>query len=121
MIVRFRRERSRAPIYYGDPDKSKGESMADSMGYGRMATEPEKPSSSLLGSILVTLFCCFPLGLVAVVYGILVHTRWGAGDQQGARRAADMAERWMYASVGVAVLLFIAGLLYRFVFRRFAG
>ncbi len=95
--------------------------MADNMGYGSRQNEEVKPGSSLGGSILVTLFCCLPFGIIAVVYGILVHTRWGAGDRLGARRAADMAEKWMYAAVGAWVLLFIAGLLYRFVFLRFAG
>jgi hypothetical protein len=95
--------------------------MADSMGAGIKPAGPLRPADSLFGSILVTLFCCLPFGLVAVVYGVLVHTRWSAGDQDGSKQASELAEKWMYASVGAAVLMFVAGVLYRFVFRRFAG
>lgn len=92
--------------------------MTGAMGTGSAPVEPDKPATYLGGSVLVTIFCCVPFGIVAIVYGILVGTKWRAGDVDGSRHASDMAEKWMNASIGAFVLLFIATLLWR-VFVRF--
>lgn len=81
--------------------------MAGTFGTGHAPLEPECPPSNLLGSILVTLFCCMPFGLIAIVYGILVHRRWNAGDHDGARNASDMSEKWMYGGIGAVILMAI--------------
>jgi hypothetical protein len=91
--------------------------MSAAMGSGTAPREPDRPATYLGGSVLVTLFCCIPFGIVAITYGILVGTRWRAGDVDGARRASEMAEKWMNASIGAFVLLFVATLLWR-VFAR---
>jgi len=68
---------------------------------------PQPPANNLLGSILVTIFCCPPFGLVAIIYGLQVGSKFKKGDEDGAQHAADMSEKWMYAGVGVAILIFI--------------
>jgi hypothetical protein len=50
------------------------------------------------------IFCCLPGGIISLVYGLQVGPRWRRGDVGGARDASAMAERWMYASVAVAVI-----------------
>jgi len=87
--------------------------MTGAMGTGNAPNEPDRPATYLGGSVLVTIFCCVPFGIVAIVYGVLVGTRWRAGDVDGSRNASKMAESWMHASIGAFVLLFIATALYR--------
>lgn len=78
------------------------------------------PPNNLLGSVLVTLFCCMPFGIVAIVYGLQVGPKFKKGDEAGAEKASDMSEKWMYAAVGSFVLIFLATVAYA-VFQRFFG
>lgn len=73
----------------------------------------------MAGSVAVTILCCFPFGLVAIYYGFLVMRRWKAGDVEGAKHASEMGEKWMYAAIGMAVILVLLTLAWRFVARRF--
>ncbi|MFW6108780.1 MAG: CD225/dispanin family protein [bacterium] len=66
----------------------------------------------LVYAILVTLFCCQPFGIVAIVFAALSMTRADAGDVAGARAYADKARTW--CTVGfwlgllwMAVVLFL--------------
>src|SRR5262245_40539141 len=72
----------------------------------------EAPHSSMLAAVLATLFCFFPLGLVAIIYALQVRPRWKRGDESGARHAAEMAEKLSFAAVGVTVILLVCGAIY---------
>lgn len=58
-------------------------------------------------AILVTLFCCLPFGIVAIVYAAQASSRRGVGDVAGALEAARNAKTWVWVSfaVGLAVAL----------------
>ena len=58
----------------------------------------------LAQSILVTLFCCLPFGIVAIVYSAQVNTKIQAGDIQGARQTSRMAAIWGWWSFGLGLL-----------------
>ena len=90
-------------------------------GQGAAARGPDKPPSYLVSSILVTIFCCLPFGVVAIVYALAVQTRWHAGDERGASHASDMAEKWMYAGIGAAILLAIGSAIWWFFLGRQNG
>lgn len=55
-------------------------------------------------AILVTLFCCIPFGIVAIVYAAQVNTKLQLGDYEGAVAASGNAKKWCWIS-------FIAGLI----------
>src|SRR5687768_15945046 len=82
-------------------------------------TGPTKPPSYLLSSIVVTILCCAPFGIIAIVYGLMVQTRWSSGDERGSVHASDMAEKWMYGGIGAACLLAVAGAIWWFAVGRF--
>jgi len=63
----------------------------------------------LVWSILATLCCCLPFGIVAVIYSAQVNTKLGAGDLAGAQTASDNAKMWCWISLGAGV---IVGILY---------
>lgn len=64
-----------------------------------------KPPNYLIQSILVTLCCCLPLGIVAIVYAAQVDSKWNAGDQQGAMTASENAKRWSWIAFGLGLLV----------------
>ena len=58
----------------------------------------------LVQSILVTLFCCLPLGIVSIVFAAQVNSKLEAGDYEGAVAASKNAKNFALAG-------FIAGLV----------
>jgi hypothetical protein len=56
-------------------------------------------------SILVTLFCCLPLGIVAIVKSSQVNGLWAQGLYAEAQAAADSAKKWVTWSVIVGLIV----------------
>jgi len=65
---------------------------------------PHVPSH-LTEAILVTVFCCMPFGIVAIVYAAQVNGRLEAGDVAGAQSASRSASNWCWASFWSIVAL----------------
>lgn len=60
--------------------------------------QPEKQISGtpyIIFSILVTLCCCLPLGIVSIVYASKINSLQNAGDYEGAKAAAKKANIFM--------------------------
>ena len=57
-------------------------------------TGQKPPKSWLVESILVTIFCCLPFGIVGIVNASRVESRYYAGDIEGAMRASQEAGKW---------------------------
>ncbi len=53
------------------------------------------PKNYLLESILVTIFCCLPLGVVGIVFASQVNSKFASGDIDGANQASVDAKKWM--------------------------
>ncbi|MBK8500481.1 MAG: CD225/dispanin family protein [Flavobacteriales bacterium] len=79
---------------------------------------PIRPKNWLVESILVTLLCCLPFGIVGIVNAANVNTRYDAGDFVGAERASAEAGRW--TKIGFWVRLASVVLLLLFYFFLFA-
>ena len=62
------------------------------------------PSTWLIWSVLVTVFCCFIPGIIAIIYSSQVSSRYYAGDVEGAKRASRTAEIWIIVTVFLGVL-----------------
>jgi len=67
------------------------------------------PKNWMVESILVTLLCCLPAGIVGIINASKVESRYMAGDIAGAQTAADDAKRW--ATIG-----FVGGLIVLFLY-----
>lgn len=69
----------------------------------------------LVQSILVTLGCCLPVGIAAIVFAAQANSKQGAGDYAGAMSAANTAKMlcWVSFGLGIAaiVLFFSLGAL----------
>jgi predicted Zn finger-like uncharacterized protein len=60
-------------------------------------------------AIMVTLCCCWPFGIAAIVNAAKVNTALARGDYEGAVEASEAAKKWCWIS---AVLGFIVNILY---------
>ncbi len=58
----------------------------------------------LVQSILVTLCCCLPFGIVSIVYAAQVNTKVKAGDIQGALDASGKAKMWCWIGFGTGLV-----------------
>ncbi len=75
--------------------------------------EQTQPKNYLIESILVTIFCCLPFGIVGVVYASQVNSKFASEDYEGARLASDNAKKWMKwgAISGIIVVVLYAIIL----------
>ena len=58
---------------------------------------------------IVSLFCCWPLAIVAIIFAAQVNGKVAAGDMQGAMDASKKAKLFSYISIGLGLGL---GLIY---------
>jgi len=70
------------------------------------------PDNKLVWSILVTLFCCLPFGIVAIIKSAEVNSKWSAGDVAGANQSAADAGKWIKWSVIAGVLVALLYLVF---------
>jgi hypothetical protein len=69
-----------------------------------MENQLRKPDNNLVWAILSTLFCCLPLGIVAIVYAAKVDGLYREGDYDGACEAAYKAKKFsLYGAACAAV------------------
>lgn len=67
-----------------------------------------RPKNWLVESILVTLFCCLPFGIVGIINASSVNTKYDMGDYAGAVHASEQAGKWtkigLFVGLGAYVL-----------------
>lgn len=73
-----------------------------------------KPKNYLVESILVLLFCCWPLAIPAIINAANVDSRFNAGDYQGAQEASDKARKWMMAAMISGLVVIVIYLIVMF-------
>ncbi len=61
--------------------------------------------SPIVWSILATIFCCLPFGIVSIVYASKVNSLLSVGNFQAAKEAADKAKMWAWISFGLGLLI----------------
>ena len=88
------------PPSYGTP------SGYGAPGPGTPAPGPAIPNY-LVQSILVTLCCCLPLGVVAIVFSAQVNSKLAAGDIAGAQDASNKAKMFAWIGFGLGLVVMI--------------
>lgn len=53
-----------------------------------------QPKNYLVESILITIFCCQPFGIVGIVFSSQVNSKYASGDYEGALQASKEAKKW---------------------------
>ena len=67
------------------------------------------PETFLWQSIVVTILCCWPFGIPAIVYAASVSGKANSGDSAGAKVASDKAKFWCWMAFwfGIGPVLFL--------------
>lgn len=58
----------------------------------------------LAWSIVTTLLCCMPFGIVAIVYSSQVDSKLRNGDYDGAANSSNKAKMWCWIAFGTGIL-----------------
>ena len=58
---------------------------------------------------IVSIFCCWPLGIVAIIFAAQVNGKVAAGDLAGAADASKKAKLFSFIAIGIGV---VVGLIY---------
>lgn len=62
------------------------------------------PPTYLVWAVVMTVLCCLPAGVVAIVFACQVSSKFYAGDMEGALRASERAQIWIIVSFVLGVL-----------------
>jgi hypothetical protein len=73
------------------------------IGHGGPAAGAQVPNY-LVQSILVTLCCCLPFGVVAIIFAAQVNSKLAAGDYAGAVDASQKAKMWSWIAFGLGIV-----------------
>ncbi|MEG1648631.1 MAG: CD225/dispanin family protein [Rikenellaceae bacterium] len=68
--------------------------------------EVDPPKNWILESVMITIFCCFPFGIVALVYALKVLPSWNRGSYAESIKASQIAGQWV--KWGVMIVLVVA-------------
>lgn len=71
------------------------------------------PKTWLTESILVTLFCCLPFGVMSIIHASKVSTFFAMGNYDMAQKASANAAKWIKISFFTGL---IATLIYLFIY-----
>jgi hypothetical protein len=61
----------------------------------------------LVQAILVTVFCCLPFGIAAIVFAAQVNGKIQAGDIAGAMESSRKAKMWSWLAFGIGLVVSI--------------
>ena len=65
----------------------------------------QPPPNYLIPAILVTLFCCLPVGVASIIFATQVNSKYQAGDIAGAEEASRKAKMFAMIGAGVGVVV----------------
>ncbi|MDE6402214.1 MAG: CD225/dispanin family protein [Muribaculaceae bacterium] len=69
------------------------------------------PETYMVWSILATVLCCLPAGVVSVIYSSKVDSLWRNGQYNEARDASNKAKLWCIISAGVGIIVWFIWVL----------
>ena len=76
--------------------------------YQQPVYQPAPAVESHMGeAIFVTLFCCMPLGIVAIIFASQVSSAVNCGDIQGAQRSSKIAHTLAMTSLGIGLVFIL--------------
>jgi len=70
--------------------------------------KPSRPDSYLALSIISTIVCCLPIGIVSIIYATKVNSLYEDGHYNEANRASKNAKTWGLVSIGMGVLIYLS-------------
>lgn len=91
-----------------EPQSFQNDSMNGNELQNDQAQLPVNVHSPMVWSVLSTIFCCIPTGIVSIVYAAKVNTLLAVGNVTAAAKAASSAKMWAWISVVLGIISNIA-------------
>ncbi|HYH57582.1 MAG TPA: CD225/dispanin family protein [Anseongella sp.] len=77
---------------------------------------PVRPKNWLVESILVTIFCCLPFGIVGIIYAAGVNAKYDSGQYAEALESSRQAGKWtkigLFTGIAIGVIYAILALIF---------
>ncbi len=80
-------------------------------GYEYYRKPNQCPSTHLAFAIIVTVLCCIPFGIVAIIYASKVQAHWNANNYSAAKRASNISLIWCIISIIAGIIAAIFSFL----------
>ena len=62
---------------------------------------------------IISIFCCWPLAIAAIIFPTQVNSKVAAGDLAGAEDASKKAKLFSFIAIGIGLLCYVViGLIY---------
>jgi hypothetical protein len=75
------------------------------------ATPGKKPFNWLIPAILSTVFCCWPIGILAIVFAVKANSKQDSGDTTGAAKSRGLAQGFTIATLCLGLLIVPVGMM----------
>lgn len=92
-----------------------GMDFSPNFGEMEMHREPIQIPNYLVQSILVTICCCMPFGIVAIVFAAQVNGLIERGDYAAAQDKSRLANRWCWISFGTGLAIAVLSMLFQMI------
>lgn len=93
-----------APSYVPPPPASSG--------YGAAPVPGAQIPNYLWQSIVVTLCCCLPLGIVGIIFAAQVNSKLAQGDVAGAMDASKKAKMFTLIGFGIGLVIIVLSMIF---------
>ena len=70
-------------------------------------SNPQKPNNYLVWTILSTLFCCLPFGIVSIVNSSKVDSAFNTGNYDEAERLSKEANKWANYGLWIGIAVYV--------------
>lgn len=77
------------------------------VGGGERNSQLPRPNNYLAWSIVVTLLCCWPFGIPAIVNSAKVNGLYDRGEYNQAQEASNKAKKWIKWTVIAAAIFWV--------------
>jgi len=61
---------------------------------------------------IISIFCCWPLAIPAIIFATKVNSQVAAGDMAGAEDSSKKAKMFSYIALGIGILEIVFGIIY---------
>ena len=83
-----------------------------SPGYGAGPVSGAQIPNYLWQSIVVTLCCCLPLGVVGIIFAAQVNSKLAQGDVAGAMEASKKAKMFTLLGFGIGLVIIVLSMIF---------
>lgn len=91
---------------YSAPHNQFANTAATQQPYNRNPQQAEpKPATYLIWSIILTVLCCNPIGIIPIITGNQVTSKYNNYNYSGARKSSEITEWWLMITIVTSLML----------------